>query len=325
MRDWKKVLSAGIFLVMAMAFATSAEAQDEDVEVALAKQEAERSMRVAEMQLEEAARRIAELSSEQLARFGEFEQRIVIAGQSRGPVIGITIGADSNNDPVEGVAVVGISPGGAADESGIRTGDIITALNGESMSSANGQAANRKLTDFMSGVEEGDVLDVDYLRNGKTYSAELSPQQRSARVFGFRFDDSGMRAPPAPSAPHVASFSWMGQFGGHGFGEMEMVELNASLGRYFGTDSGLLIVKAPKDNSFQLEDGDVLKSIDGRTPENLRHAVRILGSYESGETVKLKILRDKREKTITVEIPDNKRSRLGPVPAADPAAAVVLN
>ena len=103
---------------------------------------------------------------------------------------------------------------------------------------------------------------------------------------------------------------------------MEMIELNKSLGRYFGTDSGLLVVKAPKDNTYQLQDGDVLKSIDGRTPENLRHAVRILSSYESGETVSLKILRDKKEKTITIEIPDNQRSQLGAVPTPSPALAI---
>jgi S1-C subfamily serine protease len=288
-------------------------------------EEAERMMYEAERQLEEAARRIAELSSDQLARAGEFERRMVI--DSGRPVIGITIGSESrgsksSDGPVEGVAVIGISPGGAADDAGIRTGDIITAINGESLSSANAREANRKLTDFMRGVEEGDVLDIEYLRDGKTDSVELSPQERSARVFDFRFNSTAPHASIVPTAPHVSSFAWIGRYGGHGFGEMEMIELNKSLGRYFGTDSGLLVVKAPKDNTYQLQDGDVLKSIDGRTPENLRHAVRILSSYESGETVSLKILRDKKEKTITIEIPDNQRSQLGAVPTPSPALAI---
>ena len=78
--------------------------------------------------------------------------------------------------------------------------------------------------------------------------------------------------------------------GGHGFGEMDMVELNESLGRYFGTDSGLLVIKAPSDNAYQLQDGDVIKNIDGRTPSDLRHAARILSSYESGESVNIEII-----------------------------------
>ena len=322
MSVWKKFLSVSVFVTMAMVFAMPVAAQDKDeLERQNAAKEAERMMYEAERQLEEAARRIAELSSEQLALAGEFERRMVI--ESGRPVIGITIGSESSRSgPVEGVAVIGISPGGAAGEAGIRTGDIITAINGESMSSANDKEANRKLTDFMRGVEEGDVLDVEYLRDGKTDSVELSPQERSARVFDFRFDSSVPHAPMAPTGPHVQRFAWIGHFGGHGFGEMEMVELNKSLGRYFGTDSGLLVVKAPKDNAYQLQDGDVLKSIDGRTPENLRHAVRILSSYESGETVNLMILRDKREKTITIEIPDNQRSQRGMVPLPSPALAI---
>ena len=189
MTVWKKFLSVSIFVIAATVFATPVAAQDEEeldrlqaAEEAEMQEEAERMMYEAERQLEEAARRIAELSSDQLARAGEFERRMVI--ESGRPVIGITIGSESrgsesSDGPVEGVAVIGISPGGAADDAGIRTGDIITAINGESLSSANAREANRKLTDFMRGVEEGDVLDIEYLRDGKTDSVELSPQERS--------------------------------------------------------------------------------------------------------------------------------------------------
>ena len=102
---------------------------------------------------------------------------------------------------------------------------------------------------------------------------------------------------------------------------MEMVELNESLGRYFGTDSGLLIIKAPKENAYQLQDGDVIKNIDGRTPGDLRHAIRILSSYQSGETVNIEILRDKRKQTVTVEVPDNRRSFVVPASPASPVLA----
>jgi len=38
--------------------------------------------------------------------------------------------------------------------------------------------------------------------------------------------------------------------------------------------------------------------------------VRILGSYQPGETMKLEIMRDKRRRTLTVEVPDDRQSRL---------------
>lgn len=323
MSVWKKYWSVVAILIVAAMFAAPVAAQDDDQEEferLKRAEEAERRMRDAERQLEEAARRIAELSSEQLARAGELESRWVI--ENSRPMIGINIGSEGESSPVEGVGVVGITPGGAAEEAGIRSGDIITAINGESLSSSSGYEANRKLLEFMNGVEEGDVLDVEYLRENKTVSVELTPKAQGPQVFDFKIDGPGGVVPVAPVAPGVSAFAWVGRYGGHGFGEMEMIELNESLGRYFGTDSGLLIVKAPKDNAYQLQDGDVLKSIDGRTPDDLRHAIRILSSYKSGESVNLKILRDKKEKTIKVDVPDNRRSHVVPLPAARPAAAV---
>ena len=36
--------------------------------------------------------------------------------------------------------------------------------------------------------------------------------------------------------------------------------------------------------------------------------MRILGSYESGEELKIEIMRDKRKRKITLEVPDNRQS-----------------
>jgi S1-C subfamily serine protease len=330
MKFWKKLISVAVLVAIAVTVAAPVAAQDQ-AELERAQREVEMSMRDAERQLDEAAQRIAELSAAELARAGEFETHWVI--ENSRPVIGITIGSESDSEPVEGVKIIGISPGGAADEAGLHSGDIITAINGESLSSSNSFEANAKLLEFMQGVEEGDVLDLDYLRDNKNASVEVTPSKRDARVFNFNFDGPGSHVPGAPRAPGTMAFAWVSRQGGHGFGEMEMVELNESLGRYFGTDSGLLIIKAPKDNAYKLQDGDVIKNIDGRTPSDLRHAIRILSSYQSGETVNIEILRDKRKQTVTVQVPDNRRSFvvpalpaapvLAPVPAAAPVPAIM--
>lgn len=85
---------------------------------------------------------------------------------------------------------------------------------------------------------------------------------------------------------------------------MELIELNAGLGKYFGTDTGLLVVSAPKSDALELQDGDVIQSIDGREPTDIRHAMRILSSYQSGEKLKLGIMRDKKKRTLNVQIPE---------------------
>jgi hypothetical protein len=58
------------------------------------------------------------------------------------------------------------------------------------------------------------------------------------------------------------------------------VELTPGLGEYFGTDAGLLVVRAPEGDDIDLRDGDVIPEIGGRIPQSVGHAMRILRSVE---------------------------------------------
>ncbi len=118
-----------------------------------------RKLAEAERKMAEAARQIAELTTERLPEIREIERRIEIIGDDR-PRLGINIGDDRDDGPVEGVRILGVSPGSAADEAGLRTGDVITAVNEESLSADNAREATGRLLDFMRGVEEGDLLDI---------------------------------------------------------------------------------------------------------------------------------------------------------------------
>ena len=91
------------------------------------------------------------------------------------------------------------------------------------------------------------------------------------------------------------------------FGDAELASMTPGLGRYFGTDKGLLVVHAPKAAGTSLEDGDVILTIGGREPQNPGHALRIFGSYQPGDTVEIKLLRQKKERAVTVTVPDRPR------------------
>jgi len=285
--------------------------------------EVEVRMKDAEMRLAEAARQVADLSIAQLPRI-EHVERIIRA--NRRPVLGVTIGSDDNKDPVEGVELQGVSPGGAAEEAGLRAGDVITSINDESLTADNSQEANAKLLDFMQGVEDGDLLSVEYLRNGKSDKAEIAPHPMVHNVFSFGFDGGNFSSPNvhvAPDARQFGNFIWTSR--GDGFGDMELAPLTERLGSYFGTDEGLLVVRAPDNEDLQLQDGDVILNIDGRTPKSVAHAMRILGSYENGEELKIEIMRDKRKRSVTLEIPDNRQSSNWPTPAPLAPAAPMEN
>ena len=262
-------------------------------------------MREAEERLAQAARKIAELSSTNLPGLVEIERRIHMDGR---PVLGITIASEDDDGPVEGVEVRGVSPGGAAADAGLQSGDIITAVNDESLTADNSEQANAKLVEFMSAVEEGDVLDVEYLRDGKQGTVEVEPIESSVFAFAFGPGRQNYSFKVAPNAPNFDAhrFAWVSD--GSGWGHMEMVRLTERLGKYFGTDKGLLVVRAPEDKTLKLEDGDVIQSIDGREPNSVSHAMRILGSYQSGEELELQIMRDKRKLKLKIEMPDNRSS-----------------
>ncbi len=271
-------------------------------------------MREAEERLAEAARQIAELSTSNLPAIVDIERRIHMDSRA---VLGITIGSSDGDGPVEGVTVRGVSPGGAAEDAGLRSGDIITAVNDESLTAASDEEANAKLIEFMSGVEEDDVVDVEYLRDGKQAAVEVHPKEMSPLAYAFRLGRGNFSLRRAPNAPgfDTGRFTWFSD--GSGWGHMEMVTLTERLGRYFGTDKGLLVVRAPDDESLKLQDGDVIQSIDGREPTSVSHAMRILGSYQSGEQLEMRIMRDKRKQTLKIEMPDN-RSSSWVIPRAAP-------
>ncbi len=282
----------------------------------------EQRMYDAERRMAEAARQIAELTHERLPQLDGFEQRLQIISSDR-PRLGVSIGGDSDA-PVKGVSIVGVTPGSAADAAGLRAGDLITSVNGEALGAANSDAATQGLLEFMQGVEAGDILDLEYVRGGKVGKVEVEPKPIESRVFAFAGDGRGFRIPAPPDAgvvpgvPHIADgpnrmvFHWSSD----GWGDMELVELNEGLGQYFGTTEGLLVVSAPASAALQLEDGDVIQKIDGRAPTSVRHALRILGSYQSGESLKLEIMRNQKRRTLDVEIPEDLRSGVMPGPLA---------
>ncbi len=305
MKMWKTVLPVAAVLLLA----GQALAQTDD-EVRLREAEAreaemERKMVEAERQMAEAARQIAELTRERLPRMAEIERRFELSDKPR---LGVTIDSDSGPGPVEGVSILGVSPGSAASDAGLRPGDIITAVNDESLSAETCEAANMRLLDFMKGVEEGDVLKVEYLRDGKVGSVEVEPRVVESQFYAwagpkgnYEFHVPKMHVSPEAVEKFKMEFAF--PWAGSPWGELELVELNEGLGRYFGTDKGLLVVNAPESDAFELQDGDVIQNIDGREPKDVRHAMRILSSYQAGEEVKLGIMRDKKKRTLDIEIP----------------------
>jgi len=312
MKIWKVILPVAAVLLLAATATAQTTDDDERVrEMEVREAEMEEKLRAAEEKMAQAAREIAEITKERLPRIAQIEQRFAFASKPR---LGVTIESSEEPGAVEGVTILGVSPGSAASDAGLRSGDILTAVNDENLGAESCKKANMRLLDFMDAVEEGDTLTVEYLRDGKAGSVEIEPRIVDDRAFAWVGKDGHEFTMPAmPAVPEMVEqfkmefrFPWAGT----GLGELELVELNEGLGRYFGTDSGLLVVAAPKSDAFDLQDGDVIQSIDGREPKDVRHAMRILASYQAGERLELGIMRDKKKVTIDIEIPADHHGKL---------------
>jgi S1-C subfamily serine protease len=84
--------------------------------------------------------------------------------------------------------------------------------------------------------------------------------------------------------------------------DLELAPLNPDLGRYFGATEGILVISIPKDSHLNLKGGDVVLAVDGRKPAGPSHLLRILRSYERGETFKLDILRNGKRETVSGQV-----------------------
>ncbi|WP_405224212.1 PDZ domain-containing protein [Lentisalinibacter sediminis] len=264
-------------------------------------------LHAAEERLAEAAREIAEITSGVVPGAVEYARGVIAS--ARRPVLGVSIGGGSGegDGPVEGVEVLGVSPGSAAAEAGIRAGDVLTAIDGESLAAEDPAAANRRLLGALAEREPGDSIDIELRRDSRELVLGVKTRDQDAQAFTFFGDGGNLDFDFRADAP----MAWFGP--ARPWGDMELVELSPGLGRYFGTDSGLLVVRAPSDPALKLEDGDVIRRIGGREPGSVSHAIRILRSYEEGEELELEIMREKRSRKLAVQIPAS-QGRLAPLP-----------
>lgn len=241
----------------------------------------------------------------------------------------VTTTADADSDKL-GARLTAVTPGGPAAKAGLQAGDIITKFNGTSLANvpsddSDESGPGNKLVELAQALDPGDTVQVEYRRGTDTKKATIVADEVRYSV---------MSRTPAPGAfgfgytvPDVAPMAGMGDlpriqaWSGEGMGEgrgmsfcfgdtwcdLDLVTLNSDLGDYFGTHDGLLVVKATEDSTLPLKSGDVILSIGGRKPTSPSHAMRILRSYDVGESVQIDIMRHQKRTTLTWKVPNPER------------------
>lgn len=217
--------------------------------------------------------------------------------------IGVIVDTRANaaGDKV-GARIEGVTPGGPAEKAGLKVGDVITRFNGTALGGATAEeegdsGPGMKLIDLARALDPGDTVQVEYRRG---------TESRKATIVAEDLGDGPWRS--FPRGPMVMDRIRMGPgewnlFGGPWSG-IELVKLNPDLGDYFGAREGVLVVSAPRDSSLALKGGDVITTIGGRKPSSPEQAMRILGSYDPGDTVAIAVLRKQRQTTVRWIVPE---------------------
>jgi S1-C subfamily serine protease len=249
----------------------------------------------------EAVRDVVRLSSQMTRPWAEVRSRWI--GSAPGTALGIAI-----DEADRGVNVLAVTPGWPAAAAGVRVGDRIIALDDHVLTDQDGGGAVGHLLALMGDVQPDQVVTLTVLRNGEEHRLDVTARATG----GFPLVGTGQAGPVVDELQSLLERGGQRMGGLPGVGNLpgmagrwrglELVSLTPGLGEYFGTDQGLLVVRAPAGDELDLRDGDVILDIGGRVPTSPEHAMRILATFAPGETLRMGIMRQQRTQTLEIRL-----------------------
>jgi hypothetical protein len=261
-----------------------------------AQQELTRQLQEARRELEKAAQEVgrvyAEAAGPMTRVFTNKNLRVYTPFSGGRNFLGVVV-----EDTELGARVTAVTPNGPAASGGVLVGDTIVAIDGVSLVPQPGQppTSSQTLLSQVANTEPGAMVDLRVLRGGDYRDVEVTMRGEGARWFSYGGSPQiRLWGPNEWTNIFIRSEPWA---------DFEFVALTPALGEYFGTNKGLLIVRAPDDDTLGFRDGDVILDIGGREPQSPEHAFRILGSFAPGEALRVSIMRKQSRQTLEIKIP----------------------
>jgi len=256
--------------------------------------------------------------------------------------LGISVNMRARATDSVGAYVNSVTPGGPAAQAGVRSGDLIVRLDGESLLGGpalgkEGQSApGLKLVELAARLEPGDTIAVEYRRGPERRTTRLVTGDEPVVVYGF--DSLNNPVGPPMGAPQLAElerrqmgmmsapgmmYNKMPMSGGFrfafGLADVELAPVNPDLGRYFGVTEGVLVIDLPDSSTLNLKAGDVVLGVGSRQTNNPGQLLRILQSYDVGDDIRFDVMRMKKKVTIVGRLSsDEGLPRRAPPPHGPP-------
>ena len=233
--------------------------------------------------------------------------------------LGVNVNLRATESDSIGATLLSVTPGGPAAKAGLKSGDIITRIGGKSLTATDNMKRGEdeslpgvRLVEYAAQLKPEETITVEYRRGAARHSATLVTGDEPIAMVEI-LPDGGefavelprvqsrspvrVRADVGPGGMSAYAFA----FGGP-LADLELAPLNAELGSYFGTTEGVLVINTPKESTLGLRGGDVILAVDGRKAASPSSLLRILRTYEPGESFKLEIMRNKARTTVTSQM-----------------------
>src|SRR5438105_12388893 len=209
-----------------------------------------------------------------------------------------------------GVVLGKIVPDSPAAKAGLKENDVVTEINGQRVE---GAAQFRRM---IHEIPAGRSIQLTVWRDGRTQtvSATLAKSEERRHVMTRVAPMPGTFAFRMPEMPEIPPMEWSGNmvFGGQPRLGIDAEDLNGQLGAFFGAPDGEGILVREVNSGSPAEKagvkaGDVITSVNGeriRTVGELRD--KLASKHEAkdkSQTVKLGVLRNKSEVSLTVDLP----------------------
>jgi len=207
-----------------------------------------------------------------------------------------------------GVEITMVDQDAPAGKAGLKEQDVILTLNGEKVESV------EQLRRMIHEIPPGRLVTLGISRNGQpmTVKVQLADRKNNFAGFGPKAKDFHFEMPAMPAMPDIdvpVSIVVVHSSVRSGL----MVEnLTPQLGDFFGTKEGQGVLirsveKGSRADKAGFRAGDVIVKINGapiRDSSDFTHAMR----GRTDNTVTVSILRDKKEQTLKLILPDRKQS-----------------
>lgn len=194
-----------------------------------------------------------------------------------------------------GVLVDNIVDGGAADQAGLKVGDVILMVDGREVNAAN------ELQTLIATRHPGDAVLLKVYRDGKSFDKKVTLQTREDEAVTTRASDRSNEKPERDlKSPRTISFDAIG---------FTCRNLTDEEKNQFGVDSGILVsdIKLYSEaHNRQLFKNDVILEVDRRKVGSVSELDDIIKAHKPGDSLLLRVKTDNTVRFVAIQVPRKK-------------------